>query len=106
MIYYNTTNNNDVVLTAAAVFKHVTKYLNFVAASDAPFDMSYEEKKANLLQFKQQDGAPLFTKDTPHALKMESMAHYQFIELHDKIKTDKSLQVITDDNMAVEYKVN
>lgn len=105
VIYYNTTNSKDVVLTAANVFKYVTIFRNFVAASDAPFDMSADEKRANLLLFKQADGQPLFTKNEDYKDTMDELIEYQFPPLNETIKQDKTLQMITDDNMAVEYKV-
>ena len=110
VVYYNTTGSSDVVFTAASVFKYVTQYSNFVAASDAPFDMTPAEKQRNLLKFVQSDGTPLFQKNAQYLDIMHNLANYRFIELQDTIKKKVShrrdLQIITDDNMAVEYKVD
>jgi spermidine synthase/MFS family permease len=106
VIYYNTTGSMDVIFTAAHVFKHVVKFINFVAASDAPFDMTVAEKRDNLLQFKQVDGTPLFMKNAQYIQKMNELAGYALTELHDTINMEKHLWLITDDNMAVEYKVH
>jgi spermidine synthase len=105
VIYYNTTDSRDVVHTAAHVFSHVTMYRNFVAASDAPFDMTPEEKRVNLLQFKLPDGSPLFERNAKHRAKLEELANYRFPELHDSILKERGLMLVTDDNMAVEYKL-
>ncbi len=105
VVYYNTTDSRYVVHTAAHVFPHVTMYRNFVAASDAPFDMTPEEKRANLLQFKLADGSPLFERDAKHRAKLEELVKYRFPELHDSILKEPGLMVVTDDNMAVEYKL-
>lgn len=103
--YYNTTDSRYVVLTAAKVFPHVTMYRNFVAVSDAPFDMTPDEKRANLLQFKLPDGSPLFERDAKHRAKLDELVNYRFPELHDSIQKEPGLLVVTDDNMAVEYKL-
>lgn len=106
VIYYNTTGSDDVVRTAAEVFKHVIKYSNFVAASDAPFDMTPEERQQNLLKFVQQDGTPLFQKSERHVHLMQQLAQHRLVELQDTLKQNKRLHVITDDNMATEFKVD
>lgn len=106
VIYYNTTGSDDVVHTAAAVFKYVTGYRNFVAASESPFDMSPEQKQANLLAFKQADGSPLFERDAAHREKMQALAAYNWPDWRKKLENQRGLYVITDDNMATEFKTN
>jgi len=105
VIYYNTTGSSDVVLTATKVFKHVTKYFQFVAASDAEFNMSPEEKMTNLHAFKDTLGQSVFDKSPATRKVRDFMVNYQFQDLNEKFQQDKTLQVITDDNMAVEFKV-
>jgi spermidine synthase len=105
VIYYNATGSRDVVYTAAHVFKHVTLFSTFVAASDAPFDLSYEERRANLLQFRRDDGAAVFDQDAQHRAELERLASAPLLELHDAILKRRELWKITDDNMAVEFKV-
>ncbi|MES2759058.1 MAG: methyltransferase domain-containing protein [Pseudomonadota bacterium] len=105
VIYYNATGSRDVVHTAAHVFKHVTTYSTFVAASDSPFDMSTEERRANLLKFRRDDGSVLFDQDARHRAELEKLAAVPLLEMRDAILRRPELWKITDDNMAVEYKV-
>lgn len=103
VVYFNTTGSMDAVFTAASVFRYVTRYRNFVAASDSPFDMSDDEKRANFLRFIDESGNPVFSTNAAHRNVLE-----QFIsgELHDQrteILKHEELTVITDDNMFVEY---
>jgi spermidine synthase len=105
VVYYNTTSSRYVLYTAAHVFKHVTNYQNFAVASDAPFNMSADEKRANLLEFKRSDGSPMFMQSEQHRAKLEEMAQHQFIDLHDQLLKESGQLVITDDNMAVEFKL-
>jgi spermidine synthase len=105
VIYYNTTGSDDVVYTAAQVFRHIVKVRNFVAASDAPFDMTPAEKHENLLQFTQADGTPLFSKDADHLKLLDQLANHRLIDVRQAMVKEKNLHLITDDNMAVEYKL-
>ncbi|WP_426172722.1 methyltransferase domain-containing protein [Massilia sp. TWR1-2-2] len=98
VVYYNTTGSPDVVYTAAHVFKHVTLFSNFVAASDAPLALSYEERRANLMQFG-------LGQDAQHRAELERLASVPLPEVHDAILRRRALWKITDDNMAVEFKV-
>ncbi|WLI87395.1 methyltransferase domain-containing protein [Massilia sp. R2A-15] len=94
VIYYNATGSQDVVYTAATVFKHVTTYLTFVAASDAPFDMSVEERRANLRLFE------------GYRPELDRLATMPLRPRRDEYLAKKGLWRITDDNMAVEYKTH
>jgi spermidine synthase len=105
VIYCNTTSSEDVVHTAAQVFSHVTMYAKMVAASDAPFDMTGEEKRANLLKFKASPQTAVFDQDAPHRKVLDRMVATPLPPLRDAMLARKDLLLITDDNMAVEYKV-
>jgi spermidine synthase len=105
VVYYNATGSEDVVYTAASVFRHVTTYSNFVAASDAPFDLSLEERRANLLLFRRDGGGALFDQDARYRRELERMASAPLPERRGEYLAKKGLWRITDDNMAVEYKV-
>lgn len=99
VIYYNATGSPDVVRTAASVFKYVTMYSNFVAASDAPFDMSAEERRANLKQF------PAFAQDDPDRnVMLQYLTRFAFLDWGTFLRQPNDLWITTDDNMAVEYK--
>lgn len=103
VIYYNTTWSDDVVFTASKVFKHVVRYDNFIAASDSPFSMSYEEKINNLLGF-QKDGEPLFDKGLEMKKILHDLASSDLSDIAEEIRNKKGLLKITDDNMATEFK--
>lgn len=105
VVYYNTTGSKDVVLTAAHVFKYVTTYANFVAASDAPFNMSISEKLENLKQFKDSKNISFFESNSRYKDAFIKLANTKLPEVQHSIKLDKKLQLITDDNMAVEFKL-
>jgi spermidine synthase len=104
IIYYNTTGSDDVVFTATKVFKHVVRYDNFVAASDSPFVMSYEEKIKNLLKF-ENNGSPIFDKNDPDRNRLlHEIASFKLHDISDEISKRRDLLSITDDNMATEFK--
>lgn len=104
VIDYNTTGSKDVLRTAAQVFSHVTMVSNFVAASDAPFDQSAGERRSNLLRFIGTDGKPLLQQDDPHRGKLAEFTAWPLPDMRDETLHDPLLRVVTDDNMAVEYK--
>lgn len=104
VIYYNTTGSKDVVFTAAHVFKHVTTYSTFVAASDSPFDLSVEEVRNNLMKFETSDGAPLFDKDGRYRELLQRLSGTKLKDVRNDMLSKAGLWLITDDNMAVEYK--
>jgi spermidine synthase len=105
VIYYNTTGSPDVVHTAASVFRHVTIFSTFVAASDTPFTMSEAERRTNLLQFKGADGRPVFDSDPLHRALLAFYAAEPLPDRRAEFLAREGLWRITDDNMAVEYKV-
>lgn len=105
VIYYNTTGNSDVVYTATKVFKHVTKFANFVAASDVPFDMTDEQKRANLLKFKNNKNEPIFDLTSDEYLQAYNEIVYTPLMNKDELLNNYSYYwKITDNNMASEYK--
>jgi SAM-dependent methyltransferase len=110
VIYYNATGSEDILYTAAREFKHVVKYSTFVAASDAPFDQTPEERRANLLRFVRRDperpgsGTVIFHRDADHRAVLEEMAHAPLPDLGEALRARTDLWLITDDNMATEFK--
>jgi spermidine synthase len=105
VIYYNTQGWDDIFYTAAHVFKHVVRFSNFVAASDAPFVMSASEKRANLLRFAATSGNSVFDQDDAHRHKLVELVQGPLPDLRPALLQRKDLYLITDDNMATEYKV-
>jgi spermidine synthase len=105
VFYYNTTGSKDVVHTAAHVFKHVTMYKRFVACSDSPFDMTELERRANLLQFNEHGGKPVFDQDARHQKILTTLSQVPLPDLRQESLATQGLWRVTDDNMAIEYKV-
>lgn len=100
VIYYNSTGSAQVEHTATQVFRHVRKYANFVAASDSPFDIGAEERRANLLRFAGPGGVPVFAKDAAHMRVLERLTTAPL-----KVSVPmKNVDTITDDNMATEFR--
>ncbi|MBX3660178.1 MAG: fused MFS/spermidine synthase [Ramlibacter sp.] len=104
VLYYNTTGADDVVFTAAHGFSHVTRYSTFVAASDHPFDMTPAERRANLLKFAGRDGKPLLDSDEEHRKVLARLSNSPLTDIQQDVLQRQDRQLITDDNMAVEYK--
>lgn len=99
--YWNTTRCPDAIYTAAHVFAHVTTYGTFVAASDSPFNLTKEEKEDNFMQLHRQ-GQVLFAQDQ-FKNRYSQLLNTPLREQHDSI-LQQNLWLITDDNMASEYK--
>jgi spermidine synthase len=104
VIYYNTTESDDVPYTAARVFPHVVRYLNFVAAGDQPFDMTPAERRAALARFRH-NGRPVFPADDPKLQKLlDDLAAEPLTDVGNELRKRTDLWRITDDNMATEFK--
>lgn len=103
--YFNTTGSLDVMYTAAGVFKHVVRVTNFVAASDAPFDMTAAERRAALLTVLAPDGAPRIRGEQADGT-LASFLGAATDELAPELRRANDLWNITDDNMATEFKAN
>jgi len=104
VIYYNTTGSKDIPFTASHVFKFLTQYDSFLAASDRPFAMTPDEKYKNLLKF-QNSGKPVFDRDNDALGKvLEELVAFDQSDKSDKVRNKKGLWHITDDNMATEFK--
>jgi spermidine synthase len=102
VMYWNTTSSPVVINTACNVFRHVTTYKNFVAASDAPFSMDYEARKKALLHFISNGDTVFYRNDSCKAL-LEQFATISLPDVRDSF-LQQQLPVITDNNMASEYK--
>lgn len=102
VMYWNTTQSNDIVFTAAHVFQYVTKYRSFVAASDKPFNLSIEEKRNSFLHFFR-GNQQIFTENTDRINLLNKFSSTSLLNIRDSI-LQENLWLITDDNMATEYK--
>lgn len=104
VLYYNTTESDDVAYTAARVFPHVVRYVNWVAASEAPFDISPDERRAHLLDFFQ-DGRPVFDETSePLRAVLDRMTAEKLDDVGDALRRRGDLRLITDDSMATEFR--
>ena len=93
------------MFTAAQVFRHVFLNGNFVAASDAPFGMTDEERRANLLRFKAANGEPLLLTTGAHRRILQELATRPLTDSAAELRTRPDLRLITDDNMLTEFKL-
>jgi spermidine synthase len=104
VIYYNTTGSEDIIYTAAKVFKYVTTFSTFVAASDSPFDLSLAQKRENFTLFLD-GGNAVIDPGVPAAAKVaEEMASADISDKAPALLERKDLRMITDDNMLTEFK--
>lgn len=121
VLYWNTTNSEDCKRTAAMVFPYVTHYVNEIAASDSPFTQTPEQIRSNLMQFTRggREGGERIFQNVPPSLPEQYHERYRAaltaaIEVMSQydIRTNESpywrdrkdLWIITDDNMATEFK--
>ena len=99
VVYYNTTNSEDIIYTAATIFKHVVRYSSFVAASDSPFPVD----RANSRLF-----ASTFLNEGEQFLNdskaIKKILNNPLTDISEQILLRKDLFKVTDDNMAVEYR--
>jgi spermidine synthase len=105
VLYYNSTSSLDIPYTAGHVFEYVTRYRNFVAASDSPFPADFESKKNGLLEFGYH-GKPLADQmDDELTEAVNTMANTDISDKRSKFLAMKDqLNLITDDNLASEFK--
>lgn len=105
VLYYNTTGSKDVVFTATKIFKYVTTYSSFVAASDEPFSIDTALKKESLRKFIR-DGRPVFKPDVKEMDEiLDRLASSNIQSKSEEIAEDsEGLYFLTDDNLASEYK--
>jgi spermidine synthase len=101
--YFNASGSLDALYTAAGVWRHVMRVATSVAASDAPFDQSRDERRAALLTIVDSSGVPRITG--PQAAQaLEAMLDQASGDLAPALRRANDLWNITDDNMASEFK--
>jgi spermidine synthase len=104
VIYYNSTGSPHVFYTAARLFRHVVQYLNFVAGSDALFDITREERRANLLRFHRGERTIFDERRIDLAKALDRISEETLLDLGERLRARSDLWLITDDNMATEFK--
>jgi spermidine synthase len=106
VIYYNSTEARDSFYTAAHVFKHVSQIQNMVVASDSPFSMTDEQKRSNLLEFINDKGERIFADENKDYRDVrEKLVSHKLEDIRNQLIFEDNLWLITDDNMASEYKI-
>ncbi len=100
-IFVIDTGAEEVAYTAAHVFKFVSRaFKNMVIAGDTPSEVTPEQKRANLAQFKYPDGSPAYkNQDT-----IDHLVNITYPNQRDSWLARQDLMLITDDNMATEFK--
>lgn len=103
VVAFNATGSIDAFYTASTVFKEVRRYQNFIYGSNwNSFDKMSNEKVWNALHNLKVNGLPGFSENT---LKIKQFSSIPFIHLSEDVKKIKRLpELITDNNMLVEYK--
>ena len=108
VMYLNATQSTDIPYTVAHAFKHVISVGNFVAGSDHPFDLRPDEISKNLMKFVN-GGHPTFTSSDPNQQKRlddkrSRLANTPMTDMAPGLLQRTDLWLITDDNMATEFK--
>ncbi len=105
ILYYNTTGSPDIPYTAAHVFKYITRFSSFIAVSDTPFPTDQVLIKENLNLFLKNHA---LTPDPTDKNLLDKLDMLSKSDLSDKrneiLKTSYFTNVITDDNLASEFK--
>jgi spermidine synthase len=104
VLYFNTTDSEDAIHTAAAVFRHITRYLGFAAASDSPFAMTADQRRTNVAKFAAGGAVILDPGDRAAELVLEKLTANDLHDWGDEFRRRTDLRIITDDNMVPEFK--
>jgi spermidine synthase len=103
VVYLNTTGSSDVRSTVARTFRHSVAVGNFVAASDAPFDMTVDERRRGMLAFE----LPWISGSERQSAVRETLsglARQPLVDESAAFRARTDLTLVTDDNMATEFK--
>jgi predicted membrane-bound spermidine synthase len=104
VVYYNASGFEGNFFTAAAVFPHVSRIENFVIASERPIGLAKQARRP-VLESLRIGSEPVFDPSHQAATAvLEKLLRLELPELGDAYRTRRDLLVITDDNMAPEFK--
>lgn len=103
VVAFNATGSVDAFFTASTVFKEVRRYQNFIyGANWDPFVSAQRPEAWDVLKKVSVDGKPGFPVGS---VKIEKYSRIPFVDLTlDLKRLGRPPEVITDDNMLVEYK--
>lgn len=103
VVYYNTTDSEDVIFTAAQIFKHMVRQSDFIAASDTPFSMSQQQAWSNMQKFVKPPFQAMFKNHIKRQV-LKGLAYAPLVDIGETYRARSDLTVITDNNMATEYR--
>jgi len=113
--YFNTTSSDEVQRTAASIFPHAMRIVNFMAVSDSPivFDHARWERTLREMDI---DGVPALDLNVPHQrdvlTRLIAMGHtlehheydkYGLENRDDLLARTANAKLVTDDNMLCEW---
>lgn len=103
VLAFNATGSVDAFYTATQVFKQVRRYVNFIYAADWDcFSRANAPEAWEALRDVTIDGKPAFKADS---LQIQKFARTPFVTIEQDLeKLERIPEVITDDNMLVEYR--
>ncbi len=103
IVAFNATGSTDAFYTATTVFKETRRYQNFIyGANWDPFTNAANVKSWETLRNMMIDGKPAFS---PESKRIEEFSQSPFVRIdNDRKRLNRPPEIITDDNMLVEYK--
>ena len=103
IVAFNATGSPDAFFTASTVFKETRRYENFIyGANWDPFSKAKDPAAWEVLRKVTIDGRPGFSENTE---SIEKFSKVPFVKIEEDIATSvRQPELITDDNMLVEYK--
>ena len=87
--------------TVAKTFLHQVAVGNFVAASEAPFDLTVEERRRNMLTYELPSGEGV---NSGFREALSGLADTPLVDDAAELRSRTDLRIVTDDNMATEFK--
>jgi spermidine synthase len=113
VLYYNTTDSPEVLLTGATVFPYALRVGNFLAVSDNPIEFNEERWKQTLSDYRI-DGRPVLNPNNPldllalngltAAFAPGSGLRAKLLESGESIRSKyRGFGLVSDDNMGVEW---
>ena len=103
VVAFNATGSTDAFLTASTVFKEARRYRNFIyGANWDPFSRAASAEAWDVLKKVTVDGKPGFREGSA---KIREHSKIPFVHVNEDLKRlGRAAEVITDDNMLVEYR--
>lgn len=100
---FNATQSADAFYTAAQVFQHAYRYINFVYAADFDFRQRKDSSEARaIFRRLRLEGEALFAPNSPEPERFLAQPFWSLE--HDQKRAARPLQMITDENMITEFK--